>query len=102
METLKLYSICTRKHRLSQAQKADFFVYILKGSAGKFFFENVSDGMQYNEIVQIMLNEYVSDAEQMQVKGTRETLRLRSFMKEKEIENVSDGLTKIVKHIQEL
>lgn len=102
METMKLYAICSRQHRLSQAQKADFFVHVFEGSARKFFFENANGEMPYNDMVRVMLKEYVSDARQMQVKGTLETLRLRSFMKEKELEDVSEGLSKMVEHINEL
>lgn len=49
-----------------------------------------------------MRKEYVSGSRRMQVKDSLEMLRLRSFMKEKEIGEVSDGLPKIVEHINEL
>lgn len=102
METMKLYGICSRQYHLTQPQKADFLVHVFEGAARKFFFENTSETMPYNEMVQVMLKEYVSDARQMQAKGTLETLRLRSFMQERDLEDVSDGLTKLVERINEL
>ena len=76
---MKLYGICARQYRLSPSQKADSFMHVFDGSARKFFFENTNEQMSY--------------------KGT---LRLRSFVAEKEIDDISDGLTKIVEHINEL
>lgn len=58
--------------------------------------------MSFNETAEIMLKEYVSFARQLQIKGTLETLRLRSFMKERNIGDVSEGLTKMVEYINEL
>lgn len=102
METMKLYAICSCQHRLSLSQKADFYVHVFEGSARKFFFENIEETMSYNEMAQVMLKEYVGDARQMHVKGTLETLPLRSFMKEKEIDDISEGLTKLAENINEL
>lgn len=58
--------------------------------------------MSYREKVQVMLKEYVSDDRQLHVKGTLETLRFRSFMSDKGLADVSEGLTKLVDHINEL
>lgn len=58
--------------------------------------------MSYGEMVNVVLTEYVSDARQLQFKGMLETLRLRTFMKEKEIAEISLGLMKLVEHINEL
>lgn len=49
-----------------------------------------------------MLKDYVSDAKQMLFEVTLETLRLRSLMKEKKIDHMSEGLTKIVEHMNGL
>lgn len=49
-----------------------------------------------------MLKECVSNARQMQVKRTLEVLRLRSIERDKDIDDVAEGLTKIVEHIHEL
>lgn len=66
---------------------------------GKFFLHHTNDEMSYDEKAQTMLQEYVSDACQLQVKGTLETLRPRTFMTDKNINDVSEGRTKIVEHI---
>lgn len=66
---------------------------------GKFFLHHTNDEISYDEKAQTMLQEYVSDACQLQVKGTLETLRPRTFMTDKNINDVSEGRTKIVEHI---
>lgn len=58
--------------------------------------------MNFAEKARRMLSEYASDARQLQVKGTLEAFRLRSFMKEKDITDITEGLTKLVDHINEL
>lgn len=50
--------------------------------------------MAFQEKAQVMVKDYASDACQLQVKETLEILRLRSFMKETDIPDVSEGLTK--------
>lgn len=102
METLKLYAICALQHTLGNAQKEDFFVHILDGLARKFCFENSSENRNHSEIVRVMVQEYVSDASHLQVKGMLKTLRLRTFMNDQNISDVSDGFTRIVTHINEL
>lgn len=98
-QTLQMYSICARQYTLSQAQKSDFFVHPFNGAARKVFLHHTNDEMRYDEKAQTMLQEYVSDACQLQVKGTLETLCLRTFMADKNINDVSEGRTKIVEHI---
>lgn len=44
----------------------------------------------------------MGDPRQEQVKGTRETSRLRDFMKEGANIEISEGFTKIVEHMNEL
>lgn len=50
----------------------------------------------------IMLQEYSSDGRKLRVKGTVETLRLRSFIEGGSITNVSVGFTKLVYSINEI
>lgn len=42
------------------------------------------------------------NARQMKVKGILETLSFHSFMKEKEIDDQSDGFAKLVEHVSEI
>lgn len=58
--------------------------------------------MDFHELSQIMLKEYVSDARQLQVKDTLENLRLQSLMRSHDIKEVSSGLTRLVDTINEL
>lgn len=58
--------------------------------------------MTYSEKARRTLCEYTGDARQLQVKWTLEPLRLRSFMKEKEVTDITEGLTKLFDHINAL
>ena len=53
-------------------------------------------------MAEMMLKECNSDARQLQVQGTLEILRLDKYMTKHEITDISEGLTKIVKHIEYL
>ena len=57
--------------------------------------------MSFEQMAQTMLHEYNSDSRQMQVKDRLETLRLKSYMNENGISDVSEGLSKLVEHIEE-
>ena len=96
------YSVCARQHRLSRAQLADYFVNVLEGPARTFFFNNARNDMSFDDMAEMMVKEYNSDARQLQVQGTLEILRLDKYMTEHEITDVSDGLTKIVNLIENL
>lgn len=100
MDTWDLYGISSRQYQLWRPEMAAFLSIFRKHPLGSFF-ENVNDGMQYSKVLQIMLKEYVNDAKYIQVKGTVETLRPCSFMEEKETEDVTDSLTKIIEHMND-
>lgn len=102
METLKLYGTCVRQDSLSLVQKADYSVHVFDGVSGKFFFKNTNEMTSFTDMKQIILKEYVSDARKLLAKGIIKTFRLRSFMKEKDIEVVTKGLIKIIEHINEI
>lgn len=65
---LILNSISALQYCLLQLQKAFFFVHILESCSGNFFFENKNESMQYIDILQVMLKEYVGDAREIQIK----------------------------------
>ena len=74
----------------------------LDGPARNFFYNHFKDDWSYDAISDLMRNEYDSDARQLQVQNALENLRLQRFMSEKEIASASEGLTKVVDHIEKL
>ena len=58
--------------------------------------------MDYDQIVMIMRMEFNSNARQVQVQNALENLRPYRFMTKKDINSVSNGLNKIVNHIEKL
>ena len=63
--TLRDYNVCSRQHRLSTKQKADFFINVLSGPARTFFFNNARDNMSFEEMARMMTGEYNSDSRQL-------------------------------------
>lgn len=100
-ETIKVYGKSSFQYHLSSSQKGYFFLNVLDGEARKFFFGSCREFMDYSGILKVMMIEYVSRAIQLQVKGSLETLRLKSFIQEKKISDASKGLTKLFSHINE-
>ena len=100
--TIRDYNVCARQHKLSQKQKADFFVNVLADPARTFFFNNARDDMTFDEMARMMVKEYNSDARQLQVQGILETLRLDKYMAEQGLTSPSEGLTKLVDLIERL
>ena len=96
------YLVCAQQHKLSEAQRAEYFVNIFEGPARTFFLNNAQNGMAFEQLANMMIREYNSDARQLHVQGILEGLRLRKFMVEHEITNVSEGLTKLINIIEEL
>ena len=100
--TLRDYNICSRQHRLSPSQKADYFVNILDGPARTIFFNNAQDDMSFEQMAEMMVAEFNSNARQIQVYGILSTLRISSMMAEHELTSFTEGLTKVVSTIEEM
>ena len=98
--TLRDYNICARQHRLTQSQKADYFVNILDGPARTFFFNNSSESMPFEEMAEMMIGEFNSNSRQLQVYGRLTTLRIERVITENELNSFSEALTKIVTIIE--
>lgn len=90
-ESLRLYNLFKHQFLLSVSKKKDFLVHIFDGTARKCLIENCTAHILFWDKAQLMLREYAREARQMQVKGTLETLPLRSFMREKSFTEVSEG-----------
>ncbi len=58
--------------------------------------------MSYDEVRELMKLEYDSDSRQLQVHSTLENLRLDVFMATRSLTTESEGLTKLVEHIEQL
>lgn len=80
--TLRDYNVCARQHRLSARQKAEFFINVLSSPARTFFFNNARNDMTFEEMANMMVREYNSDARQLHVQEMLETLRLDKHMSE--------------------
>ena len=100
--TLRDFNVCVRQHRLSDRQKADLFINVLAGPARKFFFNNATDTMNFEEMAKMMVLEYNSYARQLQVQGRLETLRLERHMSEQDVSSPSEGLTQIIDNLERL
>lgn len=97
-----MYPIYDLQYGLSPSQKADIFLHVLDGAARNFFFDNCCHYMPFNTAAKIMLTKFFSDARQLQVRLTLKTLRLRSFMEERKISDIFEGLMKMVDLMNEL
>ena len=100
--SLQMFNVYSKQFQLTNSQKSDLFIHALDGAARTFFFNNTNESMTFEQKVDIMLKEYDSDARQLQVKGRLDALRLKTFMTQHGINDVSDGLTKLVQQIDEL
>lgn len=89
--TIRDYNISARQHKLSRRQKADFFSIVFEGAARTFFFNNAREDMAFEELVDLMVKEYNSDARQLQVQRRLENLRLETFMADDGITDWSGG-----------
>ena len=93
---LRDYEACAHQHRLTPAQKAEYFMNVLEGPARTYLLNKYAQGMAYEHVVQLMRREYDSDSRQLQVQSTLECLNLDTFMSTRSLNTHSDGLTKLV------
>ena len=100
--TLRMYDIYAKQYNVSSQLKSDLFVHAFDGAARTFFFNNTVDTMTFDEKAAVMKKGYDNDARQIQIKGTLDALRLKTFMDENDITDVSEGLTKMVALIDKL
>ena len=100
--TFRDFNFRARQHRLSDRQKADFFINVPAGPARTFFFNNATDTMDFEEMAKMMVLEYNSEARQLQVQGRLETLRLERHMSEQDVSSPSEGLTQIIDILERL
>ena len=99
---IRVYNVCAIQLQLSEYQKADFFVNVFSGPARTFFFENARNDMTYDDVATLIVQEYDSDARQLQVHSELDNLRLDVHMAEKGITEHSAGLTSVVHEINAL
>ena len=97
---LRNHNICSRQHRLSPSQTVDYFVNILDGPARNFFFNNAQDDILFEQMTEMMVAEFNSNARQIQVYGILSTLRISSMMAEHELTSSTEGLTTVVSTIE--
>lgn len=100
--TLQMYELTVQQYDLLPTQMAELFVHTLDGPAQLFYLREIKASDSYPTIKQKMLDEYHSDARQLQVEGNLSQLRLRKLMQEESITDVSKGLSTLVVKIEEL
>ncbi len=100
--TIRDYETCAEQLELDERQKVKYFVNVLKESPRKFFYSFYKKDMDLEIICDRMRQEYHSDSRQLQVQNSLETLKLTTFMEERDITSVSEGLTKLVDYIERL
>lgn len=65
--TLRDYNVCARQHNPTLNQKAYFFVNVLAHPARPFFFNHARDDMSFDEMAQLIIDEYNSNSRQLRV-----------------------------------
>ncbi len=100
--TIRDYETCAEQLELDERQKVKYFVNVLKDSPRIFFYSFYKKDMDLEIICDRMRPEYHSDSRQLQVQNSLETLKLTTFMEERDINSVSEGLTKLVDYIERL
>ncbi len=78
------------------------FINIFDGDARDFFYNNVEEHMNFDEMDEVMMYVYGSDARRIQVLRTLEQLHFQSFIASSEITCEADGLTKLTAYINKL
>lgn len=101
-ENLKLYMICARQYDLSEKRKSDFFIHVFGGAAWNLFFQRHEVDMFLDNMARVLLRKYVSDARQLRVKESLDTLRVRSLIAQKNISDISECLSQIAQLIDVL
>ena len=99
-QTLQMYEIYSQQIELSPQQMSDFFIHALSKPALTFFLNSGGKGKSYDEIKQMMLNEYNSDSRQAQTKRRLDMLRLRNVMIELGITDLSAGLAATIQRVE--
>lgn len=100
--TFQLFEHYSRQNHLRPDQMANLFMTALDGPARLFFLRNVRMGDTYECIKAMMLQEYNSDARQLQVEGHLQQIRLRNIMTDEGITDMKKGLNFLVNKIEEL
>lgn len=77
-------------------------LHILEGPAHRFFMINIKNGMYWDDILKMSLNEYICDPCQLQIWGKINSLKLRTFMHIHTITEDSYGLSKLDVFMEEL
>ena len=99
---LRDFEQCLMQHRLTGRQRAEFFVNSLFDEARTFSLSNFRVGMSFYDIKKFMLEEYNSNACQIQVRRILLSLRIDTFMREHQIRSSTTALTRMVDFINRL
>ena len=90
------------QYRLTGRQGTEFVVKILSDDQRTFSLTNVRLGMSFYDIKRFMLEEYNSNARQIQVSRMLRSLRIDTFMQEHQIRSTDAALKRMVDYINRL
>lgn len=97
-----LLKICSSQKKLSNQQRAEYFVNKLDGAPRNFFFNNEEDEMPFQDMDFMMLKNFNYDTRQQKVKGIMEMLSLGTFTYKQNLKSMTEVLTKLVRNIEDL
>lgn len=83
-------------------QKADYFIRVFSGSARDYVCDNYTTEMDYDQLVNVILTEYDSDARQLEAQSELELLTLDNIMEEDSVTTVNVGLDRLVTPVNQL
>lgn len=99
--TIQIYEL-PQQYELIPTQMAEIFVHAISGPVQLLFLREISQSDSYQTIPVKILHEYNSDARQSQIDVQLAQQRLRKFMHEQGITDISKELTALVTRIDEL
>lgn len=84
-----MFELTAQPYDMPPMHMAELFVHKLDGFAELFFLREIKTSDLYPTIKKKILDEYDSNARQLQVEGSLSQLRLRKIMKQESITDVS-------------
>jgi len=100
--TLRDYRHASGLYKLDDTCMANNFALALEDPAKDFFLSTVQPGMSFEDISKLMLAEYNSNSRQIQVRRMLDTMRIDTYMAEKELTSEQAALTDMITTIDSM
>lgn len=75
-------------------------MHLLKGPTRTYTLNHYTQGMFYDQVVELMKREYDSDSRQPHFQYTLECINLDAFMSTRSLTTHADGLSKLVEYFE--